>query len=93
MEGEHLQALHLFKKLSVHTNHGLNEFALCGALTACASSKAVEFGKAIHGRTIKDGMLGMTIVSNSLVTFYSKIANLEDSVRVFEMIERKDIVS
>ncbi|KAK1316122.1 Pentatricopeptide repeat-containing protein [Acorus calamus] len=35
----------------------------------------------------------MTIVSNSLVTFYSKIANLEDSVRVFETTERKDIIS
>ncbi|RWR78040.1 Pentatricopeptide repeat [Cinnamomum micranthum f. kanehirae] len=62
-------------------------------INACGSVGALEYGKIIHGKIIKDELPNMTRIENSLVTFYSKCGNLEDANRMFEAISWKNVVS
>ncbi|KAH6797344.1 hypothetical protein C2S52_021898 [Perilla frutescens var. hirtella] len=50
-------------------------------------------GRQVHGYTLKLGMVSEVSVGSSILTMYSKCGNLEDSLKAFEQLERKDDVS
>ncbi|KAK1373200.1 Pentatricopeptide repeat-containing protein [Heracleum sosnowskyi] len=63
------------------------------ALAACAHMGALDLGTSIHGYMIRREMLIEVPTQNSLVTMYSKCGHLEKSCIVFDMMDKKDIVS
>ncbi|XP_058080676.1 pentatricopeptide repeat-containing protein At3g49170, chloroplastic-like [Magnolia sinica] len=62
-------------------------------INACGSVRALDHGKTIHGKIVKDGLLNMTTMGNSLITFYSKCWTLDDANKMFKTIPSKNIVS
>ncbi|KAF8410132.1 hypothetical protein HHK36_002654 [Tetracentron sinense] len=62
-------------------------------VNACSSAGAGKYGEIIHGRIIKDGLLDVTNMGNSLITFYGKCGNLEDANKLFNKTYRKNVVS
>lgn len=53
----------------------------------------MTLGRQVHGYTLKLGLLSEHSVSNSILIMYSKCGNLEDSIKVFKQLERKDNIS
>ncbi|KAL1566303.1 pentatricopeptide repeat-containing protein-like protein, chloroplastic [Salvia divinorum] len=54
---------------------------------------SLALGRQVHGYSLKLGMLSEVSVGNSILTMYSKCGDLEDSLKAFEQLERKDYVS
>lgn len=63
------------------------------ALAACAHIGALDLGTSIHGYMVRQHMSVEVATQNSLVTMYSKCGHLERSCKVFDMMDKKDIVS
>ncbi|XP_057791634.1 putative pentatricopeptide repeat-containing protein At3g01580 [Salvia miltiorrhiza] len=63
------------------------------ALKACAGLKALEFGKAIHGFSKKNGQIGSNLfVGSALMDMYAKCGAMDESLRVFEEYSEPDTV-
>ncbi|XP_059634180.1 pentatricopeptide repeat-containing protein At1g11290, chloroplastic-like [Cornus florida] len=89
------QYMEAFKFLREMQFHGVqpNHVSLVSILPACADLAALSFGKQIHGFSIKRLLHSLTNVQNSLVDMYAKCGNLEASIRVFNKIVNKDLIS
>lgn len=98
-----LIALYVEKKLhseSLQLYNEMHYFGISGdpitiskVLHACGKVEALREGEAIHARAIKSGLSYNPLVSNSLVTMYSKNFSIDDARKVFELIEDKSVVS
>lgn len=53
----------------------------------------LTLGRQVHSYTIKLGMVSEVSVGSSILTMYSKCGKLEDSLKAFEVLERKDSIS
>ncbi|KAK8585296.1 hypothetical protein V6N13_139229 [Hibiscus sabdariffa] len=71
----------------------LNAYTFTPVLSACSALPGTEHGKQVHGLMIKTGVDAGTIAKTALMNLYSKYGCLGDSVRAFEEIELKDIVT
>nr|AYM00496.1 pentatricopeptide repeat protein [Salvia miltiorrhiza] len=54
---------------------------------------SLSLGRQVHSYTVKLGMVSEGHVGSSILTMYSKCGNLEDSLKAFEQLGRKDNVS
>lgn len=91
-------ALDLFSKMTmiVHekaTNERSDIISIVNILPACASLKALPQTKEIHGNAIRNGTFPDAFVGNALIDAYAKCGFLEEAVKVFNMMEFKDVVS
>ncbi|PRQ28355.1 putative tetratricopeptide-like helical domain-containing protein [Rosa chinensis] len=57
------------------------------------SGKLVEEGLMIHGFCTKTGFLSKHNVCNSFITMYAKFESMDDSVKVFEELDFREIIS
>ncbi|KAI5320572.1 hypothetical protein L3X38_040280 [Prunus dulcis] len=74
--------------------HEMNlELGLTIKWKSCFSLKLVEEGEMIHGFCIKTGFLSMHNVCNSLITMYAKFDSIHDSIKVFEELNCREIIS
>ncbi|CAN8264053.1 unnamed protein product [Cochlearia groenlandica] len=71
----------------------LSSHTFTPVLVACALLSYPETGRQVHALMIKQGTDTGTISKTALINMYSKHGNLVDSVKVFESIEDKDVVS
>ncbi|KAK6123234.1 hypothetical protein DH2020_043025 [Rehmannia glutinosa] len=53
----------------------------------------LSLGRQVHGYTLKVGLESEVSVGSSIFTMYSKCGNLEESLKAFEQVDRKDNVS
>ncbi|KAK6148534.1 hypothetical protein DH2020_019446 [Rehmannia glutinosa] len=53
----------------------------------------LTLGRQVHGYTLKVGLESEVSVGSSIFTMYSKCGNLEESLKAFEQVDRKDNVS
>lgn len=53
----------------------------------------LSLGRQVHGCTVKIGVETEVSVGSSIVTMYSKCGDLEESLKAFEHLERKDHIS
>ncbi|OMO49680.1 hypothetical protein COLO4_38453 [Corchorus olitorius] len=60
----------------------LSEFTLCSVLKACASLKAFELGKQIHGLVVVLGR-DLVILSTALIDFYSDVEHINEALNVY----------
>ncbi|KAI3723749.1 hypothetical protein L2E82_35506 [Cichorium intybus] len=88
------KALNLFKKM---VTKGLkpNSTTISSVLSTCTNLSLQKYGKEIQAYCIKSEELDSNIfVGNSLITFYSKSRNLNDTTRKhFNRLQQKDLVS
>ncbi|KAL6983208.1 Pentatricopeptide repeat-containing protein, chloroplastic [Sarracenia purpurea var. burkii] len=62
-------------------------------LPVCAQLRALRQGKEIHGFVVKNGFLPNVSVVTSLMMMYSKNGVLEYSSRLFEGMEKKNVIA
>ncbi|PIN06879.1 hypothetical protein CDL12_20567 [Handroanthus impetiginosus] len=63
------------------------------ALSILSIIDSLTLGRQVHSYTLKVGTASELSVGGSIFTMYSKCGNLEDSLKAFEQLERKDNVS
>ncbi|PIA37285.1 hypothetical protein AQUCO_03000109v1 [Aquilegia coerulea] len=62
-------------------------------LTACGNLARVKQGKEVHAKVITFGYCGNLVVESSLLDMYGKCGLVEDSRRVFDGMQNKNVVS
>ncbi|KAG6532860.1 hypothetical protein ZIOFF_006718 [Zingiber officinale] len=78
----------------------LESSTLSIVLTVCSKMVSVELGKQLHAFAVKQclhasivSQSGSLSVDNALVSMYSKCGSLNDAIRVFQRMEKRDVVS
>ncbi|KAK6150762.1 hypothetical protein DH2020_015694 [Rehmannia glutinosa] len=93
--GEGEKALSFFEKMQ---DEGVlaNDITYVSALSACADLAVIGIGKQIHCRIIRSrssSVFDNVFVVNALIDMYSKCGEMISSMRLFERLHRKDIVT
>ncbi|XP_077229243.1 pentatricopeptide repeat (PPR) superfamily protein [Tasmannia lanceolata] len=70
-----------------------NDVTFVGLIHAIAEENFVNEGQLIHGFCIKTGFFNELNVCNSFITMYAKFKSMEDSRKVFDELNYRDIVS
>ncbi|XP_044492582.1 pentatricopeptide repeat-containing protein At5g66500, mitochondrial [Mangifera indica] len=65
-----------------------SEFTLCTVLKACASLKAFEQGKQVHGLVVVLGR-DLVVLGTALIDFYSVFGCISDAMKVFYSLDSK----
>lgn len=87
-------ALLLFSSLLRHSPHSPDKFTFPFAIKAAAELAALREGAALHAMVAKSPLLRSDVfVLNSLVHFYAACGDSNLSLRVFEKIPERDVVS
>ncbi|XVE51268.1 hypothetical protein DITRI_Ditri02bG0026400 [Diplodiscus trichospermus] len=71
----------------------LDAYTFTPVLSACSALPGTKHGKQVHGLMIKTGADAGTVAKTALMNMYSKHGCLDDSVRAFEAIDLKDVVT
>ncbi|PQP94810.1 pentatricopeptide repeat-containing protein [Prunus yedoensis var. nudiflora] len=80
--------------LTIKSGYG-SHVSVCNVLIS-TYSKCEEVGgggEMIHGFCIKTGFLSKHNVCNSLITMYAKFESMNDSIKVFEELNSREIIS
>ncbi|KAE8673792.1 protein kinase PINOID 2-like [Hibiscus syriacus] len=85
-------ALHHFNKMRLDYVHP-NDVTFFGLIHAITNGKLVEEGQMVHACCVKGSFLSESNVCNSLITMYARFELIQDSVKVFEELESREIVS
>lgn len=74
---------------------GINpdQITLIGVLSACASIGALELGKSVDTYASERGLQHNIFVATALIDMYAKCGSIENSLRVFEGMPIKNVVS
>ncbi|XP_064986961.1 pentatricopeptide repeat-containing protein At1g71460, chloroplastic-like [Musa acuminata AAA Group] len=67
--------------------------SIATAVPVCAQLKALRQGKELHAYAVKNWFLPNVSMSTSLMTMYSACGNLEYSCRLFDMMEKKNVLA
>ncbi|GFS39207.1 tetratricopeptide repeat (TPR)-like superfamily protein [Actinidia rufa] len=92
--GMAFEALELFLEMVLETRDLLpNSVTMVSVLQSCAALAALEQGKLIHGYILRKGLDSVLPVINALVTMYARCGKLELGQRVFDQMDKRDVVS
>ncbi|KAJ4965735.1 hypothetical protein NE237_017584 [Protea cynaroides] len=67
--------------------------AIATILPVCAELKALKQGKEIHGYLVKNCFLPNVSIITSLIGLYSKCASLENCRKLFDGMEKRNVIS
>ncbi|CAN1137962.1 Pentatricopeptide repeat-containing protein At4g32430, mitochondrial [Linum perenne] len=70
-----------------------NHVTFVGLLHAVTVKDLVEHGKKIHGVCLKTGFSTEPNVCNSLITMYAKFKSMDDSEKVFQELNQREIIT
>ncbi|KAK1403543.1 Pentatricopeptide repeat-containing protein [Heracleum sosnowskyi] len=70
-----------------------NEVTFVGLINAITTNDMVSEGKMVHGFCMKTSFVSKLNVANSFITMYARFKALEDSKKVFDELECREIVS
>ncbi|KAI4344866.1 hypothetical protein L6164_012053 [Bauhinia variegata] len=87
-----LQALQHFKQL-LNTELKPNVNTLSLILSICGSISSLSHGEQVHSYILLHGFSSEISLGNALLTMYAKCGYLESSLRVFNAMVRRDIIS
>lgn len=92
--GMAFEALEVFREMIMET-HDLNpnSVTMVSVLQACAALAALEPGKLIHAYMLRRGLDSILPVISALVTMYARCGKLGLGQRVFDLMEKRDVVS
>ncbi|KAJ8768168.1 hypothetical protein K2173_021108 [Erythroxylum novogranatense] len=71
----------------------LDHVSFTSAVSACGHARNLEFGKQIHGLSIKRGCAKHVSVANVLISTYSKCEVIEDAKLAFRHMDERNVVS
>lgn len=91
-ENQSWQALSLFAFIH-RSGLPLDGSTLSCVLKACGALSDHSVGKQVHSICVKSGFEGDVSVGTALVDMYMKSESVEDGMRVFELMEEKNVVS
>nr|GEV36003.1 pentatricopeptide repeat-containing protein At1g18485 [Tanacetum cinerariifolium] len=75
------------------TDHVPDSFTLPCVIKACVGVSSFVSGRVVHGMAVKGGLVSDVFVSNSLVAMYGKFGIVEDSVKVFDRMPERNLVT
>ncbi|CAI9095791.1 OLC1v1031806C1 [Oldenlandia corymbosa var. corymbosa] len=90
--GQCRKALNLFIQLET-CDVSADSYSCTAALSACGQLSFLLLGRSIHSKIVKLGVASSVVVGNCLTDMYGKCGAVEDSVRVFEEMNEKDVIS
>nr|POE55190.1 pentatricopeptide repeat-containing protein, mitochondrial [Quercus suber] len=70
-----------------------NDVTFIGLIHAISIQTLVKEGQMIHGFCIKTSFLSEPNVCNSLITMYAKFEAIQDSLKIFEELNYREIIS
>ncbi|CAM6098433.1 unnamed protein product [Calypogeia fissa] len=70
-----------------------NAFTFANILNAAASVGALDWVKEVHGHASKAGMESDLRVGSALVHIYAKSGSIDDARRVFDRMEKRDVIT
>ncbi|KAH7302502.1 hypothetical protein KP509_23G075700 [Ceratopteris richardii] len=85
-------AFELFAKMQEQGICG-NEFIYTSVFKSCGSMGEVRKGRKLHHLVIEAGVDSNIHVGSSVVDMYGKCGNLEDALKVFDKLHKRNIVS
>ncbi|GER35274.1 pentatricopeptide repeat-containing protein [Striga asiatica] len=94
--GEGERALSYFRKMMHEKTVAANDVTYVSALSACADLAAIGRGKQIHCRLVRTKnvtIFGKVFLVNALIDMYGKCGDMKSSMRLFERIQVKDVVT
>lgn len=92
--GRPLEAMELFREMMLETHDFLpNSVTMVSVLQACGSLAALEQGKLVHGYILRNGLDSILPVLSALVTMYARCGELKFGRRIFDQMDKKDVVS
>ncbi|XP_011621447.1 pentatricopeptide repeat-containing protein At3g02330 [Amborella trichopoda] len=91
-ESHQEEALVLFNDLRF-TDVEPDSVSLSCLMSICANQASIAQGKSFHGCIIKSGLDSEIMVGNSTINMYAKCGSIKDAQRVFEGMERKDLIT
>lgn len=89
--GSH-EAITLLPEMSLHSVEP-NCFTFTSIVSACARLALLNCGQQVHASIIRRGFSQNLQVSNALVNMYTKCGSIIDSIKIFDGMSHKDIVS
>ncbi|KAL6994437.1 mannan endo-1,4-beta-mannosidase [Sarracenia purpurea var. burkii] len=87
------EALHLFSKMWVEPNIGMDPFVLSVALKACGLNLNVKHGELLHGYSVKTGFVNSVFVGCALLDMYAKTGRIWEGCKVFDEMPLRNVVS
>ncbi|KAH7549987.1 hypothetical protein JRO89_XS13G0114200 [Xanthoceras sorbifolium] len=88
------EALELFREMMIETHDtDPNSVTMVSVLQACAALAALEQGKLLHGYILRRGLNSILPVISALMIMYAKCGKLELGQRLFDQMDKKDVVS
>ncbi|KAK9168470.1 hypothetical protein Syun_000610 [Stephania yunnanensis] len=91
--GQADEAVSLFCTTLAEGDVVMDEVALTAVLGICGTLGFHVMGKQLHCYVIKSGFLSDVGVENATFSMYSKCGNMEDAVRCFDLMRKRDVVS
>ncbi|PIA30603.1 hypothetical protein AQUCO_05500133v1, partial [Aquilegia coerulea] len=85
-------ALKLFWKMQ-RQSFKPTHYTYSSVFSACSTIGALEQGKWIHAHMIKSGEKLIAFVGNTLVDMYAKAGSIKDAKKIFDRLEKIDVVS
>ncbi|KAJ8765554.1 hypothetical protein K2173_014676 [Erythroxylum novogranatense] len=70
-----------------------NDYTLTIILSICARISALIHGKQVHGYILRFGFTSEGSLGNALITMYSKCGHLDWSLRVFNKMNERDVIT
>ncbi|CAN6466926.1 unnamed protein product [Victoria cruziana] len=87
-----LEALVLFREMHV-VGTEFNSITMLGLVPACARLRDLDFGRCLHGITIKNGADLDESVGNCFITMYARCGDVHDARRLFDALPEKNIIT
>ncbi|KAK9096066.1 hypothetical protein Sjap_021563 [Stephania japonica] len=91
-QGFEFESLKLFKEMILYNVHRPNEFVFGSIFAACSALLQLEYGRQIHGVSIKFGLGTEAFTGCSLCDMYAKCGYLDCARTVFNQMELRDTV-
>ncbi|GMJ11732.1 hypothetical protein like AT2G22070 [Hibiscus trionum] len=95
LNGLHVKALFLFREVIREGLFCPDQVSFSTVLSASANIGALEFGKQVHGVVVRQGLLTLSYVKNSLMDMYFKCGLFDEGALLFNSIgiEGRDVIA
>ncbi|XP_061370863.1 pentatricopeptide repeat-containing protein At4g31070, mitochondrial [Gastrolobium bilobum] len=91
-KGLYHQTLELFTQLHLSGHHFISS-VLPSVIKACSSAQCHAFGTQLHCLALKTGSYSEAVVSNSIVSMYSKFSDIQSAREVFDTMPHRDPIT
>lgn len=91
--GHGQEALTLYKSMEKEGVSAPDAVTFVCLLKACAKMGALKLGEQVHQQIQERGLEVDVVVHNCLVNMYAKCGNLKVARRIFDTVEKKDVVT